>query len=289
MNTHDKLTYETFLRRVSERADGSIADIDRFLHRIGPAVENLLKQDGRASIAGFGSFDLREIAERPGHDPHTNETTTVAAHTHVHFSPFQALKRAVNWPHRLGRIRLFPREGADARGHRWKMFAVPVLLLLMVGLAIWAFWIREPAGQQATAPAATAAPAEPETATNAEAAPVAAASAAPAPADAFPAQSQVVVERDTFWDLSGALWGDTAWWPLLYVENRADLPVAHPDRLPVGISLQVPALEGGPAAPSADDLKRLTAAYDLVGRDYKGVNNRRAADYLRVSDRGFSP
>lgn len=295
MNDRNKLTYEAFLNRVSERTGGRVADVDRFLHQIGPAVETTLERDGTASLAGFGSFNLREIAERPGHNPRTNATTTVDAHTHVHFSPFRALKWSVNRPYRLLGIRLFAREEDQARTRRWRMVAIPVLLLALIGLAGWLmWWMQAPsATQQANDAASVAAPASQGVATESQATPKAAAPAkagapaAPAPSYAFPVQTHVALRGDNFWDLAGKLWGDTAWWPLLYVANREDLPVAHPDQLPLSTRLQVPALEGGPAAPSADDLERLTAAYGVVGKDYRRANNARAADYVRVGNRGF--
>ncbi len=67
------------------------------------ALEEIMEQIGLAlgrgediSLIGFGSFQIKERAERAGRNPKTGEALTIAAHKAVHFKPGKALKDAVN-------------------------------------------------------------------------------------------------------------------------------------------------------------------------------------------------
>lgn len=56
----------------------------------------VLANKGEISIYGFGKFEVRERAERGGFNPHTKERMTIEAANVPAFSPYKALKNAVD-------------------------------------------------------------------------------------------------------------------------------------------------------------------------------------------------
>lgn len=62
---------------------------------IDAIIEGLTAGD-KIALAGFGSFEVKTIAEHQGRNPATGETITVAASKKVSFSAAKAMKDAVN-------------------------------------------------------------------------------------------------------------------------------------------------------------------------------------------------
>lgn len=54
-----------------------------------------LKKEGRASIAGFGTFAVSKRAARTGRNPQTGETLKIKAANSVRFKPSPGLKETV--------------------------------------------------------------------------------------------------------------------------------------------------------------------------------------------------
>ena len=54
-----------------------------------------LERNRQVKISGFGNFDLREKAERPGRNPKTGEEIPITARRVVTFRPGQKLKARV--------------------------------------------------------------------------------------------------------------------------------------------------------------------------------------------------
>ena len=53
-------------------------------------------KDGKVQIVGFGTFEVKERAEREGRNPQTRETMKIAACKTPKFKAGKALKDAVN-------------------------------------------------------------------------------------------------------------------------------------------------------------------------------------------------
>ena len=60
------------------------------------AIENALADGEKVQIAGFGTFEVKERAERVGRNPATRETITIPASKHPAFTAGKALKEKVN-------------------------------------------------------------------------------------------------------------------------------------------------------------------------------------------------
>lgn len=60
------------------------------------AVAEALKAGDKVQLIGFGTFEVKDVAEREGRNPKTGETIKIAASKKPSFSPSQALKDEVN-------------------------------------------------------------------------------------------------------------------------------------------------------------------------------------------------
>ncbi|HLV48933.1 MAG TPA: integration host factor subunit alpha [Aliidiomarina sp.] len=65
--------------------------VDLFFEEIRVALE----RGEQVKISGFGNFDLRDKAERPGRNPKTGEDIPISARRVVTFRPGQKLKARV--------------------------------------------------------------------------------------------------------------------------------------------------------------------------------------------------
>lgn len=81
---------------IAENADISKASAGRALDAVTDAIANALKNEDQVTIVGFGTFAVRERAERSGRNPRTGETITIKASKIPGFKAGKALKDAVN-------------------------------------------------------------------------------------------------------------------------------------------------------------------------------------------------
>lgn len=81
---------------IADSADISKASAGRALDAVTDAIAGALKNDDQVTIVGFGTFAVRERAERSGRNPRTGETITIKASKIPGFKAGKALKDAVN-------------------------------------------------------------------------------------------------------------------------------------------------------------------------------------------------
>ena len=60
------------------------------------AISEALKAGDKVQLIGFGTFEVKAVAEREGRNPKTGETIKIAASKKPSFSASQALKDEVN-------------------------------------------------------------------------------------------------------------------------------------------------------------------------------------------------
>ncbi|MBQ7322463.1 MAG: HU family DNA-binding protein [Clostridia bacterium] len=60
------------------------------------AIIAALQNGEKVQIVGFGTFEVKERAERSGRNPKTGEVITVAASKHAAFTAGKALKDSLN-------------------------------------------------------------------------------------------------------------------------------------------------------------------------------------------------
>ncbi len=71
------------------------ADAEKALNAFLGQVEKALKQGDKVHLVGFGSFEVKERAERTGRNPKTKETIVIPAGKAPVFKAGAALKDAV--------------------------------------------------------------------------------------------------------------------------------------------------------------------------------------------------
>ena len=81
---------------IAGEADISRAAAGRALDASLQAITDSLRQSEPVSLIGFGTFLVRERAERTGRNPQTKEEITIPASRTAAFKPGKALKDALN-------------------------------------------------------------------------------------------------------------------------------------------------------------------------------------------------
>lgn len=72
------------------------ADIERTINAATDIIKAELAQGGKVQLIGFGTFEVRDRAERSGRNPRTGEVITLPASKLPVFKAGKSLKEAVN-------------------------------------------------------------------------------------------------------------------------------------------------------------------------------------------------
>lgn len=91
-----KVTYAEIIEALSGKTGFSKQKSEDFAKALINRVKKELEENGKASITNFGSFKVKDVAERQGQNPQTGEPITIPAHKRVSFTPYKALKEEVN-------------------------------------------------------------------------------------------------------------------------------------------------------------------------------------------------
>ena len=84
------------INAIAELANLTKADAGRGLDAIIKTIETTLKAGDSITLVGFGSFAVKDRAERKGLNPQNGQEITIAAAKIPAFKPGKALKDAVN-------------------------------------------------------------------------------------------------------------------------------------------------------------------------------------------------
>lgn len=71
-------------------------DAEAVVNATFEAITEALKSGDKVQLIGFGTFEVKESAQREGRNPQTGETITIPACKKPAFSASKALKDAVN-------------------------------------------------------------------------------------------------------------------------------------------------------------------------------------------------
>ncbi|HIT53796.1 MAG TPA: HU family DNA-binding protein [Candidatus Fimivicinus intestinavium] len=80
---------------VAEKADFSKKDAEKAVAAVIESITEALTQGEKIQLVGFGTFEVRERAEKQGRNPRTGEAMTVPASKLPAFKAGKALKDAV--------------------------------------------------------------------------------------------------------------------------------------------------------------------------------------------------
>ena len=81
---------------VSAETEISKKDVDAVIAATIKAITDALKENDKVQLIGFGTFEVKTVAEREGRNPKTGETITIAAAKKPVFSASKLLKDEVN-------------------------------------------------------------------------------------------------------------------------------------------------------------------------------------------------
>ena len=81
---------------IAEKADLTKADAGRALEAMMEGVTNGLKETGKVTLVGFGTFTAKKREARTGRNPQTGEEMKVEAKKAVKFKAGKALSEKVN-------------------------------------------------------------------------------------------------------------------------------------------------------------------------------------------------
>lgn len=84
------------IKSISEKGDITRVDAEKALNAFVESVEEALVKGDKVQLVGFGSFEVRERAERKGRNPQTKKEITIKASKAPVFKVGKALKDMVN-------------------------------------------------------------------------------------------------------------------------------------------------------------------------------------------------
>lgn len=83
-------------KSVATRIGATQKDTAVYVDAVIESIKDGMIEDGKVQIVGFGTFEVKERAEREGRNPATGESMKIAACKVLKFKAGKALKDAVN-------------------------------------------------------------------------------------------------------------------------------------------------------------------------------------------------
>lgn len=90
------MTKNELIDRIAEKAEITKKDAGEALNAIVNVIADTLVDGENVQLAGFGTFEVREMAARTGRNPQTGEAIEIPASNKVAFKASKVLKEAVN-------------------------------------------------------------------------------------------------------------------------------------------------------------------------------------------------
>ena len=90
------MTKTDLVNVVAAEAQISKKDADAAVAAVFSAITNALKEGDKVQLIGFGTFEVKAVAEREGRNPKTGEAITIAAAKKPAFTASKVLKDEVN-------------------------------------------------------------------------------------------------------------------------------------------------------------------------------------------------
>ncbi len=84
------------IKAVAEKSELSQKQVAETWNLIEATILENLEQGEKVQLSGFGTFEVRERAERKGRNPMTGEVVTVPACKYLAFASAKAIKKNLN-------------------------------------------------------------------------------------------------------------------------------------------------------------------------------------------------
>lgn len=90
------MTKAELIANIAQKAEMSKKDAENALSAVLSSITDAVASGEKVQLMGFGSFEVRERAERVGRNPQTKETITIPASKLPVFKAGKAFKDAVS-------------------------------------------------------------------------------------------------------------------------------------------------------------------------------------------------
>lgn len=81
---------------IAQETDVKKKDVETVVNATFDAIVAALKEGDKVQLIGFGTFEVKDVAEREGRNPATGEKINIAASKKPAFSASKVLKDTVN-------------------------------------------------------------------------------------------------------------------------------------------------------------------------------------------------
>jgi DNA-binding protein HU-beta len=81
---------------IAENGDLTKKRATELLEIVLQSIKAGIEQDGKVALVNFGTFEVRERAEKKGRNPQTGEDIVIPAYSTIVFKPSKNLKELVN-------------------------------------------------------------------------------------------------------------------------------------------------------------------------------------------------
>ncbi len=89
------MTKTDLINAVAEKAELTKKDADKAIAAVIDSITETLARGEKVQLVGFGTFEIRERAERTGRNPRTKEAMTIPASKAPVFKAGKAFKDAI--------------------------------------------------------------------------------------------------------------------------------------------------------------------------------------------------
>lgn len=90
------MTKTDLVNVVSAETEISKKTVETVVNGILEAIGGALKENDKVQLIGFGTFEVKSVAARTGHNPKTGETIQIPEGKKVSFSASKTLKDSLN-------------------------------------------------------------------------------------------------------------------------------------------------------------------------------------------------
>lgn len=85
-----------FVKAIAEKAGLTVKDTEAFVNAYADVVKDALVEGDKIQLVGFGSYEVKDVAEKQGINPATGEKITIAACKKPVLKFSSAIKDALN-------------------------------------------------------------------------------------------------------------------------------------------------------------------------------------------------
>jgi nucleoid DNA-binding protein len=85
------MTKQQLIEKVTAKTELGKAEVELAVDSVLELITEALRSNERVDLRGFGSFVVKDRKERPGRNPRTGETITIAARRDATFRPGKEL------------------------------------------------------------------------------------------------------------------------------------------------------------------------------------------------------